>query len=585
MSATFHHYGGRYIAEVLKTHGIDALFTLCGGHISPILVGCKKEGLKVIDVRDEATAVFAADAYARLSGKPGVAAVTAGPGVTNSITAIKNAQMAHSSVIILGGATATFLKNRGSLQDIDQISLVQSTVKKAYTVKTVRDIVPTLNEALYLSQKDVPGPVFVELPLDILYPEPLIRREYEKAKIKNPTRLTEKFINWYVERHVKNLFKTPKKTHSDKKHKHFTWKIPERLIQKVTELIKSSQRPVMLISSGAMHIPQLVAEMQTAISALGIPVYLSGMARGLLGKSHTLQFRHKRRDALKEADLVIILGQGLDFRLDYGRSINRKAKLVMIHRDKKEIGKNRRPTIGSASDPALFLIKLAKTMKMEHGESNWEDWFKRLKERETKREKEIEGFAKQKTEYINPLYLCQQIDSAIGDNSVIVADGGDFVATASYIVRPRAPLSWLDPGVFGTLGSGAGFALGTSVVRPQSEIWVLYGDGAFGYSIAEFDTFVRFKIPVIGVIGNDASWQQIARGQIEMFQDDVGTKLRYANYEQVIEGFGAKGFLLEDSADTYDILLEAKKIALSGVPVLINALIGKTDFRKGSLSM
>ena len=174
---------------------------------------------------------------------------------------------------------------------------------------------------------------------------------------------------------------------------------------------------------------------------------------------------------------------------------------------------------------------------------------------------------------------------AIGEDAVIVADGGDFVATASYVVRPRGPLSWLDPGVFGTLGVGAGFALGAKLCRPESEVWVLFGDGAFGYSAIEFDTFVRHGIPIIAVVGNDASWAQIAREQVKILKDDVGTVLSRTDYHRVAEGFGAKGLLIREPEGLYEVVRQAKRVAGQGTPVLVNALLGTTDFREGSLSM
>jgi acetolactate synthase-1/2/3 large subunit len=186
---------------------------------------------------------------------------------------------------------------------------------------------------------------------------------------------------------------------------------------------------------------------------------------------------------------------------------------------------------------------------------------------------------------LNPLWLCREIDGALDGDSVIVADGGDFVSTASYITRPRRPLSWLDPGAFGTLGVGAGFALGAKLVRPSAEVWILYGDGSFGYSLAEADTFVRHQLPVIAVVGNDAAWTQIAREQVEILKDDVGTVLAPTDYHRVAEGFGARGLALSDAAGVPAALRAAKAAARAGQPVFVNAIIGKTDFRKGSISM
>jgi acetolactate synthase-1/2/3 large subunit len=173
----------------------------------------------------------------------------------------------------------------------------------------------------------------------------------------------------------------------------------------------------------------------------------------------------------------------------------------------------------------------------------------------------------------------------LDDDSVLVVDGGDFVATASYITAPRAPLSWLDPGVFGTLGVGAGFALGAKLARPKSEVWILYGDGSVGFTLSEFDTFVRHGLPVIAVVGNDAGWTQIARDQVVLLQDDVGTVLARTDYHRVVEGFGAKGILVEQPSQLPGALRDAKAAARAGTPVLINLHLGKSEFRKGAISM
>ncbi len=188
-------------------------------------------------------------------------------------------------------------------------------------------------------------------------------------------------------------------------------------------------------------------------------------------------------------------------------------------------------------------------------------------------------------EHVNPIAFFRALDRIAGDNAVMVADGGDFVATASYIVRPRGPLSWLDPGAFGTLGVGAGFALGAQLARPQDEVWLIWGDGASGYGLVEFDTFVRHGVPVIAVVGNDASWAQIAREQVKMLNDDVGTVLARSDYHAVAQGLGAAGLVVRNMGEVEPALREAREIARSGRPVLVNVWLDRTDFREGSISM
>lgn len=573
-------HGGDLVADSLARHGVRTLFTLIGGHISPILVGAKARGIEVLDVRDEVTAAFAADAVSRLTGTVGVAAVTAGPGVTNTITAIKNAQLAQSPLLLLGGATATILKGRGSLQDIDQLALVRPHVKWAARVTRVRDLQPALSRAFAEARAGLPGPVFVECPVDLLYPEAAVRELYFAGQ-RAPKSLQERALRWYLERHLSKLFGAAGTAPAPPPAQQSpTPREPD--LATLKGRLASAQRPLLVVGSQALGPGSDPAALAAAVGSLGVPVFLSGMARGLLGASHPLQFRHQRKQAIREADLVVLAGTPCDFRLDYGRQIGRRTTLVSINRDITDLKKNRRPDLGLLAAPDRVLQALA---GMAGETQARQDWFDALRARERARDEDIAGRAAQLVTPINPVALCQSLDAHLGDTSIVVADGGDFVATASYIVRPRAPLSWLDPGVFGTLGVGAGFILGAHAARPGAEIWAIYGDGALGFSLAEFDTLVRNRVPVVAVVGNDGKWAQIARDQVAVLGDDVATNLGRAAYHHVVEGFGAKGMLLDDPARIADTLGEARRVANTGVPVLVNAMIGDTDFRKGSISL
>ncbi len=572
-------HGGDRVAAVLKAQGIPVLFTLCGGHISPILSGARARGIRVVDVRDEATAVFAADAMARLTGIPGVAAVTAGPGVTNTITAVKNAQLAQSPVVVIGGAAPTVLKGRGALQDIDQSALFKPHVKAIFAVRKVADLIGAMQRALRLSAEGVPGPVFVECPIDLLYGEELIRGWYGAAG--GGKSLSAKMLGWYLQRHLRKMFAGSGEVSVDR----VDWpSVPEAGadLAQVCKALRGAERPLLVVGSQALLQASRAAEIAAAVERLGVPVYLSGMARGLLGKNHQRHMRHQRRNALKEADLVMLAGVPCDFRLDYGKHVRRSAKLVSVNRSRSDLRMNRRPDIGVLGDAGQFLCALAGTT--DNG-GRWEDWQKQLRERDQQRETEIEALAAARTEFVNPLQLLRELNRTLAEDSVIVADGGDFVGSASYTLRPRGPLSWLDPGVFGTLGVGAGFALGAKLARPDSEVWAVYGDGAFGFSLVEFDTFARHGVPVIAVVGNDGGWAQIAREQVKMLGDDVGTVLARTDYHRAVEGLGAAGLLLDAPEKVGQVLQQARDIAASGRPVLVNALIGTTDFREGSISM
>ncbi|MFY9823432.1 MAG: thiamine pyrophosphate-dependent enzyme, partial [Thermoanaerobaculia bacterium] len=320
-----------------------------------------------------------------------------------------------------------------------------------------------------------------------------------------------------------------------------------------------------------------------AVEAIGVPAYLAGGARGLLGPGHALQMRHKRREALREADLVLLAGIPSDFRLDYGRHVDRKAFLLSVNRSEADLRMNRKPNLGVHADPGLLLRGLAE--RLAGNKPDWSGWLQTLRGRDEAREAEIDAQAAVAGERVNPVHLCREIDRALAPESVIVADGGDFVATAAYTVSPRGPLSWLDPGVFGTLGVGGGFALGAKLCRPEADVWIVYGDGSVAYSLAEFDTFARHGVAVIAVVGNDAGWTQIAREQIEVLHDDVGVVLARTDYHKVAEGYGGRGLLLARREDVPGVLQQAVELARQGFPVLVNAHLDKTEFRKGSISM
>jgi acetolactate synthase-1/2/3 large subunit len=573
--------GGDLVGEVLVRQGVRFLFTLCGGHISPILVGAKKLGIRVVDTRHEVDAVFAADAVFRLTGVPGVAAVTAGPGVTNTITAVKNAQLAQSAVVLLGGAAATLLKGRGALQDIDQMSLIAPHVKWSATASTVRELVPLLEQAFEQARSGVPGPVFLECPIDLLYDEELVRQWYGAASKGGGIAGTG--MRLYLKRHANKLFAGMDRVRPSEP-KPVRPPAPEKGdVREAAAKLRKAKKPVFVLGSQTVLDPLGLSGLAVALAALGVPIYLAGGARGLLGQGHRLQLRHKRKEALREADLVLLCGLPADFRLDYGRQINRKAFLISANRSADDLRLNRRPDLPVHADPGLFLQRLAEELG-EQGD-RWKDWLEGLRARDLEREREIARQSEPLSELVNPLHLCREIDRLLAPESVLVVDGGDFVATASYVVSPRAPLSWLDPGVFGTLGVGGGFALGARLCRPEADVWLLWGDGSAAYSLAEFDTYARHGIPVIAVVGNDAGWTQIAREQVEILKDDVGVVLARTDYHKVAEGYGGRGLVIEKDADVRAVLEEALAISRAGQPVLVNAHLAKTEFRKGSISM
>jgi thiamine pyrophosphate-dependent acetolactate synthase large subunit-like protein len=574
-------HGGERVAAALAAHGVRFVFTLCGGHISPILVAAKARGLRIVDTRDEATAVFAADAVARLTGTTGVAAVTAGPGLTNTLTAIKNAQLAQSPLLLLSGAAPTALQGRGALQDIDQSAVIAPYVKLVKQVRRVADLGPAVEEALAVARAGVPGPVFVECPVDLLYDEKLIRGWYADAAGKG-TSPADRILRWYLGRHADRMFAASDQPYAPKVREVHAPAAPESALTRAAEALAHAERPLLVIGSQAVVEAQASAQLAAAAERLGVPLYLSGMARGLLGRDAPLQMRHARRSALREADCVLLAGVPCDFRLDYGKHVRRSATLIAANRSRKDARLNRKPSIKAIGDAGRFIVSLAERVG---DRAKRPAWIETLQGRDAAREAEIDQQAASSATHVNPVAFFRALERAAADDAVFVADGGDFVATASYILRPRRPLAWLDPGAFGTLGVGAGFALGAALVRPDAEVWLVWGDGASGYGLAELDTFVRHGIPVIAVVGNDASWSQIAREQVKMLGDDVGTVLARTAYHEVAKGFGAEGLEIRTDADVAPGLARARGLRAAGRCVLVNVWLESSAFREGSISM
>lgn len=573
--------GGRLIAQQLKEGRVKFLFTLCGGHVSPIYIEAEKAGIKVIDVRDEATAVFAADAVSRLMGVTGVAVVTAGPGITNCITPIKNAQLAQSAVLVIAGATATLLRNRGALQDIDQVSIVKSVVKKIFKISRLKQLGPAVQQAMLVAGNGVPGPVFMECPADLLYDEAIVRDWYSSSQNKKSKSLKKKIISWYISNHINRLFRGVEQKSLPVLKNKYTPAATKHQLKKMADLICQSTKPVLVMGSGAMFDPTLAVELAEAINTIGIPTYLSGMSRGLLGHNSPNHFHHKRKEALKNADLIILAGLPVDFRLNYGKGFSAEAKKITINLNKPELRKNINPQQTIHCNPAHCIISLKKE---KSSWPSWSDWKQELKDREDKRESEINEMAAVKGNGINSVSLFKKMEQLLPVNSIFIADGGDFAATCSYILHPRKPLGWLDAGLFGTLGAGGGFALGAALCNPGDYIFIVYGDGSAGYSINEFDTFTKLGLKICAIVGNNGSWAQVAREQVTLLGADTATVIPRSNYHLIAKSFGADGERVETINEFEQAIKNSLQSMDKGIPYLINAIIESTSFREGSIS-
>jgi acetolactate synthase-1/2/3 large subunit len=364
--------------------------------------------------------VFAADAVARLTGRPGVAAVTAGPGVTNTITALKNAQLAQSPIVLIGGATATVLKGRGALQDIDQIALIHSAVKWATKCTTVKQLGPIMERALKEARSGVPGPVFVELPVDVLYPEALVTEWFIKETgVEHPKTLGQRALKLYLQGHLLRQFHAP---HVDVKQ--FIPEPPKQntkaLMDDAVKLLSKAKRPALVIGSQTMVNVRDADALARAVEALGMPVWLGGTARGLLGRSSPTQFRHARGKALKDADVVVVCGFPFDFRMKYGFGIGKKTKVIAANLSHEELVKNRKADIGLRMHAGEFLQKLATRVRPS---LSWQPFIDEGKKREDARDDEIRSKAKPNGEKVDPIHFFQRLEAQLADDSVLVVDG------------------------------------------------------------------------------------------------------------------------------------------------------------------
>jgi acetolactate synthase-1/2/3 large subunit len=540
-------HGGRLVAQALKRHGITHLFTLCGGHIQAIYDGCLDENIRVVDVRHEQTAGHAADGYARVTGKPGVCAVTAGPGITDVVTAVANAQRAGIPMIVIGGAGPKLLCDMGSLQDMDCVTLMRPITKWSVQVPETRRIGEYLDAAFRVAQSNVPGPVFLEMPLDLLM------NFGDDAELPATRAMAE-----------------PPRPAGD-----------PRMIEKAAELLKSAERPCFLVGTQIRWSPMREA-VKKAADAFGVPFYLNGMARGALPYEHPGLMSRSRRFALSQADVAFVFGTPFDFRVDYGRAPTwgENVKIVQVDLDGAELGKNRRVDVAIHGDSGIVLSQLVQAA----GSKKAEAWLAAVRADETKRRQKMLTEIESNDSPPNPLRVCAELGKRWKKDDILIGDGGDFVATAAYVLKLEWPQLWMDPGPLGTLGVGPGYAMAAKLARPDANVVLVYGDGSFGLHGIEFEAMARQDIPVIALIGNDAGWTQIRRGQVDIYgeQRAVATALDYTRYEKIVEACGGAGFWVEkveELGPALDAAFASKK------PSCINVKIAKSDFRKGAISV
>ncbi len=539
-------HGGRLVSQALKRHGVTHLFTLCGGHIQAIYDGCLDDGIRVVDVRHEQTAGHAADGYARVTGRPGVCAVTAGPGVTDVVTAVANAQRAGVPMVVLGGAGPKALCDMGSLQDMDTVALLRPICKWAVQVPETRRLSEYIDSAMRIAQANVPGPVYLEVPLDTLM-------GYHEETDRIPTGPME----------------APRPAGDPAS------------IEKLATLVRAAERPMFIIGSQLRWSPRREA-LRALSEASEAPFFLNGMARGALPSDSPNLFSRSRKLAMGQADLIVIFGTPFDFRVEYGRAFNPTAKLVQVDLDGGEIGRNRSVDLAIHGDSGLVLAQLLDALG-GHGPKQ-PSWLETIRAAETKSRAKMAAEIISDASPPNPLRVCHELGKRLGKDDIVIGDGGDFVATAAYVLPLQHPQLWMDPGPLGTLGVGPGYAMAAKLARPHANVVLVYGDGSFGLHAMEFEAMVRQNIPVVSVIGNDAGWTQIRRGQIEFYGPEraVATALEHTRYDKVVEavgGFGAYVERIEELGPALDAAFA------SGKPACVNVKIASSDFRKGAISV
>ncbi len=501
--------GGHLVARTLKQAGVGHLFTLCGGHILPIYDGCVSEGIAVLDMRHEQACAHAGDAYARLTRNVGVAAVTAGPGVTDAVTGVANAYSARSPLLLIGGAAPLGLRGLGALQETEQVALLRPITKGAWTVAETRQIPEVLTTAIRTALTGRPGPVFVEIPVDLL----LTAVEDRLAPI--PTR--------YV-------------------HRGALLADPDDVVR-LAHLISRAERPVVIAGSG-VYWDDAAKSLAALADSSGMPVFMNGAGRGSLPHDHPSAFAHSRGWALAEADLVIVLGAPLDFRLGYGRppTFAEDARVVMVDCDPAELGHNRPLELGLAAHIGRLLDQLVDTLPAALP-ARFSEWRRRVTQKESAARERLQAEAVSDEVPISHYRWAAEIAAAVTPDTVVVGDGGDVVGCASKFVPVRSQGQWLDPGPFGCLGVGPPFAIAAKLLHPDRRVLLIAGDGAFGLNGMEIETAVRFKLPMSVIIGNDGGWGQIRNPQLSFFgaERSVGTSLPFTRFDRMVEALGGRG--------------------------------------------
>ncbi len=543
-------HGGKLAAKALKEAGVEVVFTLSGGHIMPLYDGCIDEGIKIVDVRHEQAAVHAADAWARCNpGSIGVAAITAGPGVTDGVTGIANAWRANSPILVFGGQGPFENLRRGSLQEMDHLGVVRPITKYCDAIYQTKRIPEYIELAIRHAVSGIPGPAYLEIPMDVFM------GQAEEAEAPVPRIRTE-----------------PPRLSPDKVE-----------VRKAIEILAAAERP-MLMAGTSVKWSHASAEMNRFISETHIPTYTNGMGRGSVPYDSAEFLNRSRREALKRIDCIILAGTLLDFRMRFGQTIPADAKIIQLDMDATLIGQNRQADVPLVGNLACTFEQLLDEMKNQGVSLDFTPWRDELREVENEAEAKVEAALNSDEVPIDPQRMCREVRDWLETQSdpIVIGDGGDIVATAAKILPVKGEGAWMDPGPLGTLGVGMPFALAAKLAHPDRPVVIIYGDGSFGFNGFEFDTAVRFGLPIIGIVGNDAAWGQMMRPQGAIYGWDrlEGVILNRTRYDKVVEALGGHG---EHCEKPDEIRPALERAAASGKPALINVEIRQDRDYKGGI--
>jgi acetolactate synthase-1/2/3 large subunit len=539
-------HGGKLAARCLKRAGVDCVFTLCGGHIMPLYDGCAEQGIRIVDVRHEQAAVHAADAWARCNpGGIGVAAITAGPGVMDGITGIANAWRANSPILVIGGQGPFAYRRRGSLQEMDHIGVVSPIVKFADAALQTQRIPEYIELAIRHAVSGIPGPSYLEIPMDIF------AGSVEEEQV-----------------HIPRICTEPPRLAPDR-----------AAVRRALECLTAARRP-MLMAGTSVKWSRASEALNRFIRETHIPTYTNGMARGCVPPDSPEFLNRSRRRAIERIDCIVLAGTLLDFRMRYGQDIPQDASIVQLDLDATLIGQNRQVDAGLVGSLANSFEMLLEEMKNGGVHLDFSAWRDELRAIESEAEQQVEAALHSDEKPIDPQRMCREVRDWLEtlEDPIVIGDGGDIVATAAKIIPARREGGWMDPGPLGTLGVGMPFALAAQLARPASRVVIVYGDGSFGFNGFEYDTAVRFSLPIVGIVGNDGAWGQMMRPQGAVYGRYDATLLDYTRYDRVVEALGGHGEYVEEPGEIRPAL---ERAAASGKPALVNVIMRQDREYKG----